>query len=40
MTRSGSLTPGMPIEIWSSPGLADLGLGDAERVDAVAEDLH
>ena len=32
-------TFGRPTWIWSSPSARDLGLGDAERVDALADDL-
>ena len=35
--RSAFCTSGRPTEIWSRPGALDLGLGDAERVGALAD---
>ena len=37
--RAGLVTPARSTAIWSSPCCADLGLGNAELVDARADDL-
>ena len=39
LARSAFCTSGRPIEIWSRARALDLGLGDAERVGALADRL-